>query len=612
MIIANFIYLILALILFSAAPISPQGTIRGIEILGLLLLPVVFWALNRYQFNRMRRDYEKGILDFNQVQRSYMRQLNLQSALAILFFSLAVFSYKLKTIISQIPLAGRFDTVSNILGLLYLFLFLAILWHTAFRAMRGIVDMGNSAPAHVWSNLKFNLAILLPYIIIIAVYDLLSLFQVPWVYQLLNSTIFQITSFVLIILVISPLLVTYFWDCRPLEQGELRTKITTFCQTHKIRFKNIMSWNALNKGLVTAAVIGAFPFSRYLLITPRLRDLLTADEIMAVVAHESGHVKKRHIYYYIFLFVGFTLVAFKIIDRLFKSIFVSNNDFIFSMSPNGRIVAHSNNFLFIILFIIILLLYFRFVFGYFMRNFERQADLFCFESGINPDLLVSSFEKLGEKTGKKEEKSYWHHYTLNQRINFLQQCASSPETIINHHQRVKHAMKSALFIFLLLTLLTFNPYTRQLDARLDRDIFQSYINQSPDKPIIYLQLAQLHYNQGRWRQAKAAYQQSLKLNPRQADALNNLAWLLLTCPDKRLLNPKQALRLAESAVALKETHYILDTLAEALLQNGMFSKAIEAEKKAIQLAPKNMREEYEQHLKKMRKRWEEARPGLKI
>lgn len=612
MIIANFLYLILALVLFSAAPVSSPARIQLQDALGLILLPIIFWALSHYQFNRLRRDYERGILEFHQVQRSYMRHLSLQTALAILFFSLAVFSYQLKTIIREIPGAGQFDTISNILGLVYLFLFLAILWFTAFRTMRGIVDMGGSPWAHVWSNLKFNLAILLPYIIIIAVYDLLSLLQIPWVYQLLGTALFQIVSFVLIILVISPWLVTYFWDCEPLPQGELRTRINDFCQTHRIRFKNIMSWNALNKGLVTAAVIGAFPFSRYLLITPRLMELLDTDEIMAVVAHEAGHVKKKHIYYYIFLFVGFVFLAYKIIDRLYKSIFAGSTEYVFSISPDGDLVAHSNNFLFIIMFILMLLFYVRFVFGYFMRNFERQADLFCFEAGIAPELLISSFQKLGVKTGKGEEKSNWHHFTLNQRIDFLQQCTAAPEQVLDHHMKVKQALKSALFIFIMLTILTFNPYARRLDDRLNKQIFQNYISQSPDKPLIYLQLAQLHYNQGRWHRAKEAYEKSLQLDPRQADALNNLAWLLLTCPDKRLLNAKRALRLAQTAVTIREAHYILDTLAEALFQNRRFKEAMEAEKRALKLAPANLKAEYQERLKKIKKGWLENQPGMKI
>jgi len=42
----------------------------------------------------------------------------------------------------------------------------------------------------------------------------------------------------------------------------------------------------------------------------------------------------------------------------------------------------------------LMVLYFRFLFGYFIRNFERQADLHVFKAIGNSQSIISAFEKL--------------------------------------------------------------------------------------------------------------------------------------------------------------------------------------------------------------------------
>ena len=68
--------------------------------------------------------------------------------------------------------------------------------------------------------------------------------------------------------------------------------------------------------------------------------------------------------------------------------------------------------------------------------------------------------------------------------------------------------------------------------------------------------------------------------------LNNLAWLLATCPDARIRDGVQAVKHAERACAL--THYgvtpIVGTLAAAQAEAGRFDEAILTAEKACALA----------------------------
>jgi tetratricopeptide (TPR) repeat protein len=52
---------------------------------------------------------------------------------------------------------------------------------------------------------------------------------------------------------------------------------------------------------------------------------------------------------------------------------------------------------------------------------------------------------------------------------------------------------------------------------------------------------------GQWDKAVADDSRVIKLNPKDAWAHNTLAWLLATCPDAKLRDPQQAVKLASKA-----------------------------------------------------------------
>src|SRR5208283_5119699 len=103
----------------------------------------------------------------------------------------------------------------------------------------------------------------------------------------------------------------------------------------------------------------------------------------------------------------------------------------------------------------------------------------------------------------------------------------------------------------------------------------------------------VHYNfgnallqKGRVDEAIAQYQQALQINPDSLGVLNNLAWLLATCPDAHLRDGVQAVQYAGRACKL--THYgvapLVGTLAAAYAEAGRYDDAIAAAQKACALA----------------------------
>ena len=84
----------------------------------------------------------------------------------------------------------------------------------------------------------------------------------------------------------------------------------------------------------------------------------------------------------------------------------------------------------------------------------------------------------------------------------------------------------------------------------------------------------------------AHYEQAVKLDPNQAVALNDLAWLRATAPQAELRDGAAAVRLAERACELsggKEARFF-GTLDAAYAEAGRFDEAIRTAEKAQQLA----------------------------
>jgi tetratricopeptide (TPR) repeat protein len=75
-----------------------------------------------------------------------------------------------------------------------------------------------------------------------------------------------------------------------------------------------------------------------------------------------------------------------------------------------------------------------------------------------------------------------------------------------------------------------------------------------------------------------------EVEPKSAEAHNNLAWLLATCPDAALRNPRRAVELASKAVELERAQGMYrNTLGVAHYRAGDWTSAVEALNKSIEL-----------------------------
>lgn len=112
------------------------------------------------------------------------------------------------------------------------------------------------------------------------------------------------------------------------------------------------------------------------------------------------------------------------------------------------------------------------------------------------------------------------------------------------------------------------------------------VSLSPGQPQVHGRLGNiLDGFLNRRREAVGHLRQALKTNPDSPPALNDLAWILATCPEKELRNPTEAVSLAEKACQRTGmTNYqCFDTLAAAYAAAGRFDEAKGSAARAIEL-----------------------------
>jgi len=103
--------------------------------------------------------------------------------------------------------------------------------------------------------------------------------------------------------------------------------------------------------------------------------------------------------------------------------------------------------------------------------------------------------------------------------------------------------------------------------------------------------AQGHYREGsglaqsgQWGKAVAAYARAVESDPGHATALNNLAWLLATCPDVKCRDPGRAVELAARALNLTpQDGNAFNTLGVARYRAGDWPAAVAALTKSDEL-----------------------------
>lgn len=187
----------------------------------------------------------------------------------------------------------------------------------------------------------------------------------------------------------SNLIVPLFNKQTPLPEGELRTAIEDFAKKAGFRLDNIYVINGSKRTSKANAYFTGLGIKKRIVLYDTLIEEMKTEEMVAVLAHETGHYKKKHVITGLVLGLlqaGFMLFLF--------SIFVKSYPLSIALGveePNFQIGMVA----FGILYSPVSLLTGIF-FNMLSRRHEYQADNYAAEN-YDPDALVSALKKLTVK-----------------------------------------------------------------------------------------------------------------------------------------------------------------------------------------------------------------------
>jgi STE24 endopeptidase len=264
-----------------------------------------------------------------------------------------------------------------------------------------------------------------------------------------------------------PWLLKLVLGLRPLPDGPLRRRLQAAADRLHFRCTDLLVWNTRG-GVANALVAGVFPLLRYVVLTDRLMAELSADEIEAVFGHEVGHVKHRHMLYYLGFLVAsmsavWAVVAVYVLPHFNDVPSLSNRDDLAVLSLVG-----------------LLGLYIFVVFGFVSRSCERQADLFgcravsCTRAdcrghdgpaGLPPGgaglcptgirTFIAALEKVCDLNGISRDRpgllQSWQHSTPARRVGFLERVLADP-VVERRFQCVTTVVKGLLLVSLVAVL----------------------------------------------------------------------------------------------------------------------------------------------------------------
>jgi len=524
------------------------------------------------------------------------------SILAIVSLAMDVYFLDCQYYFALLPGAASLPVLTNLAGVLLFFFYLCLIWHGARRNYGYIFGRYHSSATFIKTNLKNNIPTILPWLILSLLADGLMLLPFPGIKNVLQSAwgepVFFFVFFILLAIAF-PEIIRHLWGCKSMEQGIVRRHIEEFSRHQELKYADILIWPLFEGLVLTAGVMGLIGRFRYILFTPALLRNLTFDEIDAVMAHEIGHVKRYHLQLYIFLLLGFSLIA-QLGSYLFMYALLKSNYFYEFSTFLGKKTDTVLIFISTFALLLLLIFYFRFIFGFFMRNFERQADLHALESMGSSQGIIDALEKVAWLSGNIRELPSWHHFGIAERVDFLNRCGHDHRLVRKHHRKVY----GALVLYMLLLIGTGVALWKMPDDLLQRApldhltrLYQEKTREEPQNFLWYQLLGDLQQERKYYAEAVVSYEKGLQIVPDNPDILNNLAWVLLIAEDADVRDPQRALSLALRAVSIKSEGYIWDTLALAYWQNGSADKALKAETQAITVDPEN-RQYYEKQMGK--------------
>ncbi|WP_373943346.1 M48 family metallopeptidase [Polaribacter sejongensis] len=245
-----------------------------------------------------------------------------------------------------------------------------------------------------------------------------------WFYQLTRENFWMYAwAFVAVFSLLmnmfyAKLIVPFFNKQSPLEDGELKTAIEKYAKSVGFTINNIFVIDGSKRSTKANAYFSGFGSQKRITLYDTLINDLETDEIVAVLAHEVGHYKRKHIVFNLIasiLLTGLTLFILSLFINsavLSEALGVSIPSFHIGLIAFGILYSPISEITSLFM-------------NYMSRKFEYQADNYAKET-FEGKALITSLKKLSKNSLSNLTPhpayvfAHYSHPTLLERINNLE------------------------------------------------------------------------------------------------------------------------------------------------------------------------------------------------
>lgn len=236
-----------------------------------------------------------------------------------------------------------------------------------------------------------------------------------------------IFAFQLLMLVLAPILILpLFNKFTPLPEGTLRTRLLALANRTGFQANHIQVMDGSKRSRHSNAFFTGFGRFRKIVLFDTLIQQLAETELEAVLAHEIGHYKKKHIAKFVAVSAILSLLSFYLLSILAQQAWFY---LAFGFTPGNLVPAL---LLFGLLSGVITFWLSPFL-NHWSRRYEYQADAFAASAMQEPHSLVGALRKLNEKNLSNltphplYSRFYYSHPTLLERERALTPQVSTPQ-----------------------------------------------------------------------------------------------------------------------------------------------------------------------------------------
>ena len=219
---------------------------------------------------------------------------------------------------------------------------------------------------------------------------------IAWIYQNLESTFWlvgwlAVSAITLFMFVFGTrIFLPMFNKLKPLPEGELRSEVEEYCQSQGFPLSKLWEMDASKRSTKLNAFFSGMGKVKIIGLYDTLIEKLTTKETVAVLAHEVGHYKRKHVYT-MFAFSNVqTLVIFSLMGWLLSNPNLSKT----LGSDSGTPIFHLSMIAFFMLFSPVSTVL-GLINNSFSRHNEYQADQYSIDTYPGArDHMYSALKKL--------------------------------------------------------------------------------------------------------------------------------------------------------------------------------------------------------------------------